>query len=66
MVVTPENRMEVRKVELGLETADRVEVRSGLQRGRSGGDRQPRRAAAGPGRCSPKIDRRMSAAVEVR
>jgi RND family efflux transporter MFP subunit len=29
MVVTPEQRVEVRKIELGLETADKVEVRSG-------------------------------------
>jgi RND family efflux transporter MFP subunit len=33
MVVTAENRIEIRKVKLGLETADRVEVRSGLQAG---------------------------------
>jgi len=33
MVVTPENRIEIRKVKLGLETANRVEIRSGLQDG---------------------------------
>ena len=33
MVVTPNNRVEIRKVELGLETANRVEVRSGLNEG---------------------------------
>jgi multidrug efflux pump subunit AcrA (membrane-fusion protein) len=33
MVVTPEKHIEVRKIKLGLETADRVEVRSGLQDG---------------------------------
>jgi multidrug efflux pump subunit AcrA (membrane-fusion protein) len=33
MVVTPNNRVEVRKVELGLETADQIEVRSGLNEG---------------------------------
>jgi RND family efflux transporter MFP subunit len=33
MVVTPEKRIEVRKVKLGLETAERVEIRSGLQEG---------------------------------
>ncbi|MBZ5578108.1 MAG: efflux RND transporter periplasmic adaptor subunit [Acidobacteriia bacterium] len=33
MVVTPNNRVEVRKIELGLETANRVEVRSGLNEG---------------------------------
>jgi RND family efflux transporter MFP subunit len=33
MVVTPQQRVEVRKVELGLETADKVEVRSGLNEG---------------------------------
>ena len=33
MVVTPNNRVEVRKVELGLETADQIEVRSGLNDG---------------------------------
>src|SRR5712692_5157041 len=32
-VVTPENRIEVRKVTLGLETAVKVEVRSGLKAG---------------------------------
>jgi hypothetical protein len=33
MVVTAENRIEVRKVNLGLETANRVEIRSGLHDG---------------------------------
>jgi RND family efflux transporter MFP subunit len=33
MVVTPNNRVEVRKIELGLETANQVEVRSGLNEG---------------------------------
>ena len=33
MVVTPNNRVEVRKIQLGLETADKVEVRSGLNEG---------------------------------
>ena len=33
MVITPEQRVEVRKIELGLETADKVEVRSGLKEG---------------------------------
>jgi RND family efflux transporter MFP subunit len=33
MVVTPNNRVESRKIELGLETANRVEVRSGLNEG---------------------------------
>ena len=33
MVVTPDQRVEVRKIELGLETADKVEVRSGLRVG---------------------------------
>jgi RND family efflux transporter MFP subunit len=33
MVVTPEQRVEVRKIELGLETAEKVEVRSGLKQG---------------------------------
>jgi RND family efflux transporter MFP subunit len=32
-VVTPDNRVAVRKVELGLETADKVEVKSGLKDG---------------------------------
>lgn len=32
-VVTPENRVEVRKIETGLETADKAEVRSGLKEG---------------------------------
>ena len=33
MVVTPNNRVEVRKVALGLQTANRVEIRSGLNDG---------------------------------
>jgi multidrug efflux pump subunit AcrA (membrane-fusion protein) len=33
MVVTPNNRLELRKVVAGMETADRVEVRSGLNEG---------------------------------
>ena len=33
MVITPNNRVEVRHVELGLETANRVEIRSGLNDG---------------------------------
>jgi RND family efflux transporter MFP subunit len=33
MVVTPNRRVEVRKIGLGLETADKVEVRSGLNEG---------------------------------
>jgi multidrug efflux pump subunit AcrA (membrane-fusion protein) len=33
MVVTPGQRVEVRRIELGLETADKVEVRSGLNEG---------------------------------
>jgi RND family efflux transporter MFP subunit len=33
MVVTPNRLVEVRKIELGLETADKVEVRSGLNEG---------------------------------
>ena len=33
MVVTPTQRVEVRKIQLGLETADKVEVRSGLNEG---------------------------------
>ena len=33
MVVTPNNRVEVRKIALGLESADKVEVRSGLNEG---------------------------------
>jgi len=33
MVVTPNQRVEVRKIGLGLETADKVEVRSGLNEG---------------------------------
>lgn len=33
MVITPNNRVEVRRIELGLETANRVEVRSGLNEG---------------------------------
>jgi len=33
MVITPTSRVEVRKVDLGLETANQVEVRSGLNEG---------------------------------
>jgi RND family efflux transporter MFP subunit len=33
MVITPNNRVEVRRVALGLETANRVEIRSGLNEG---------------------------------
>jgi RND family efflux transporter MFP subunit len=33
MVVTPNNRVEVRKIQLGLETPDKYEVRSGLNDG---------------------------------
>jgi RND family efflux transporter MFP subunit len=33
VVITPDNRVEVRKVQLGLETATRVEVKSGLKEG---------------------------------
>jgi RND family efflux transporter MFP subunit len=33
MVITPDNRVELRKVELGLETATKVEVKSGLKEG---------------------------------
>jgi RND family efflux transporter MFP subunit len=33
MVVTPNNRVETRQIELGLETANRMEVRSGLNEG---------------------------------
>jgi RND family efflux transporter MFP subunit len=33
VVVTPENRAEVRKVKLGLQTSNKVEIRSGLKEG---------------------------------
>ncbi len=33
MVVTPNHRVEVRKIQLGLETSDKIEVRSGLNEG---------------------------------
>ena len=33
MVITANNRVEERKIELGLETADKLEVRSGLNEG---------------------------------
>jgi RND family efflux transporter MFP subunit len=33
MIITPNNRVESRQIELGLETANRVEVRSGLNEG---------------------------------
>jgi hypothetical protein len=32
-VVTPENHVEIRKVQLGLQTSTRVEIRSGLKEG---------------------------------
>ena len=33
MVVTPNNRLETRRISIGLETASKVEVRSGLNEG---------------------------------
>jgi multidrug efflux pump subunit AcrA (membrane-fusion protein) len=33
MVITPNNRVEVRTISLGIETASKVEVRSGLNEG---------------------------------
>jgi multidrug efflux pump subunit AcrA (membrane-fusion protein) len=33
MVITPNNRVEIRKIQLGLETSDKFEVRSGLNDG---------------------------------
>jgi multidrug efflux pump subunit AcrA (membrane-fusion protein) len=33
MVITPNNRVEVRTISLGIETANKVEVRSGLNEG---------------------------------
>jgi multidrug efflux pump subunit AcrA (membrane-fusion protein) len=33
MLVTPEGRVEVRKVSLGLETSNLIEIRSGLSKG---------------------------------
>lgn len=33
MVVTPNNRVELRKIQVGLETPDKIEVRSGLNEG---------------------------------
>ena len=33
MVVTKDNHVEVRKIDVGMETADRVEVKSGLNAG---------------------------------
>ena len=30
-IVSPDHRVEIRKIETGLETADKVEVRSGLK-----------------------------------
>ena len=35
MIVTPNNRVEKRKVTLGIETANQVEIRSGLNEGDS-------------------------------
>jgi multidrug efflux pump subunit AcrA (membrane-fusion protein) len=32
-VITPDNHVELRKVQLGLETATKVEVKSGLKEG---------------------------------
>jgi RND family efflux transporter MFP subunit len=34
-VVTPENRIEIRKVQLGMQTANSIEIRSGLRAGES-------------------------------
>jgi RND family efflux transporter MFP subunit len=33
VVVTPDNRIEIRKVQLGMQTADKIEIRSGLHSG---------------------------------
>jgi RND family efflux transporter MFP subunit len=33
VVVTPENRIEIRTVKLGLQTADKIEIRAGLKQG---------------------------------
>jgi membrane fusion protein, multidrug efflux system len=33
VVVTPENRIEIRKVQIGLQTSTKVEIRSGLKEG---------------------------------
>lgn len=33
MVVTPNNRVEIRKIQVGLETPDKIEIRSGLNEG---------------------------------
>jgi RND family efflux transporter MFP subunit len=60
MVVNPEQRVEVRKVTLGIETADLVEVRSGLKEG----DLViiGNRASLQPGQqVNPKITRMASA-----
>jgi multidrug efflux pump subunit AcrA (membrane-fusion protein) len=35
MIVTPNNRVEKRRVTLGIETANQVEIRSGLNEGES-------------------------------
>jgi multidrug efflux pump subunit AcrA (membrane-fusion protein) len=35
MIVTPNNRVEKRRVTLGIETANQVEIRSGLNEGDS-------------------------------
>ena len=43
LVVDDAGRVEPRHVVLGLEMADRIEIRSGLQAVRSGRRRQPRR-----------------------
>jgi multidrug efflux pump subunit AcrA (membrane-fusion protein) len=60
MVVNPDQRVEVRKVTLGIETAEMVEVRSGLKEG------DPviigNRASLQPGQqVNPKITRMASA-----
>ena len=59
MVVTPNNRVEKRKVTLGIETANHVEIRSGSQRRRHASS-----SAAAPA-CSParKCSRRSPTMV---
>ena len=48
LLVDAQNRVQVREIQTGIEDPNRVEVLSGLERGRSSDRRQSRRVPAGP------------------
>ncbi len=55
MVVTTDNRLEVRKIALGMETADRVEVKLRTEGRRSGGGCRTRRVCRRAKQVQPKM-----------